>query len=150
MTDPFDGASAPPEEARPEPAAAPEPATPEPAPKRPKRPASKTAAKKPKPAAKDEAAAEAPPQTFDAMGNKITVEAPAPVTAAAAATEPPPPKRGHATVVYRGRATVLEVHGIEFRPGVAVNVPNDIAEEILTNPDETFEEVKETGDGNPS
>ena len=52
-------------------------------------------------------------------------------------------KSGTRMIVYRGRADVFE-HGEHIlRPGQPVEVPSDVAEDLLTYPNEKFEEAKE-------
>lgn len=48
---------------------------------------------------------------------------------------------GHAAVVYRGNAHVVRHGDFEFRSGIPVVVPDDIAEDLLTLPHEKFEAI---------
>jgi hypothetical protein len=45
------------------------------------------------------------------------------------------------TLVYRGHADVFEHGALRIRPGQPVEVPSDVAEELLTYPHERFEKV---------
>ena len=59
--------------------------------------------------------------------------------------EEAPRKESKATtkIVYRGRAAAFGHGKHTFRPGEPVEVPSDVAEELLTYPNERFEEAKE-------
>jgi hypothetical protein len=57
-------------------------------------------------------------------------------------------KRGHVFVTYRGHADVARLSGADgaqfkFEPGVPVEIPKGIAEELLTTPFEEFETAAE-------
>jgi len=52
-----------------------------------------------------------------------------------------PPRR--VSLVYKGRADLVDSGPFFFRPGVPVEVPSDVAEELLTLPFEPFEVVAE-------
>ncbi len=51
--------------------------------------------------------------------------------------------KGSTKIVYRGRADSFEHGKYTFRPGQPVSVPSDVAEDLLTYPNEKFEESKE-------
>lgn len=86
------------------------------------------------------------PRYTDAMGNALD---PATIEAAAAVAvdvdqAPPQAKRGQRIIRYLGATDLVEYEGgIQFRPGAAVAVPSELAEELLTSPRERFEEVTE-------
>lgn len=60
--------------------------------------------------------------------------------------EPPKAKRGHVFVTYRGVAGLYSHGDYHFRPGVPVETPKALAEELLTTPFEQFD-VEETSSG---
>lgn len=53
------------------------------------------------------------------------------------------PGDGETAVVYRGLADAFEHDGRVFRPDQPVIVPSDVAEELLTYPNEQFDQVEE-------
>ena len=71
---------------------------------------------------------------------------PALADGSAAAEEPRKARSGHVFLTYRGDADVLSFNEYNFRPGIPVETPKDIAEELLTLPFEKFD-VQETSDG---
>lgn len=54
-----------------------------------------------------------------------------------------------AWVEYRGSADVVKWGSLRFKPGVPVEVPLAMLDEILTYPHEPFEQVKEKNDASP-
>lgn len=56
---------------------------------------------------------------------------------------PPEIPKGHVAVVYHGLADLIEYGTYKFRPGQPVHVPSDAVEELLTWPNERFEQVPE-------
>lgn len=96
-----------------------------------------------KPKGEDAAADDQPADSKyqDAMGNPLD-----PATVEAAIQEEPipevpAPRTGTVRLRYLGRTDLIEVGGHQFRPGATADVPIEVAEELLTHPSESFEEV---------
>ncbi len=49
---------------------------------------------------------------------------------------------GHVRIVYRGYSALFERGEFKFRPDQPVCVPSDVAEDLLTWPNEQFEQVE--------
>ena len=84
-----------------------------------------------------EAATDGPTDT--AAGWRPTVLEPE--TEAPAEEPPPPPAEGMVRIRYNGPADRADWGDYTFRPGDVTDVPADVAEELLTWPNERFEDL---------
>ena len=90
-------------------------------------------------ATSDEPAAEQLPKGEPINGDAMLVDGAAFINEEASAE----PGEGETKVVYRGLADSFEHGGRTYRPDQPVIVPSDVAEDLLTYPNEQFVEAKE-------